>query len=96
MANLLSIHILLNRVTDIYVQLYNVMSNLHHTSASIACIKKGLFVDVVPDFAVVKGQFINERDSLTASWKMMKNHLTKHVSHFNGLSMQGNDLKPLA
>ena len=44
MANLSSIHILLNRVIDIYVQLNNVISNLHNTSASFAWIKKGLVV----------------------------------------------------
>ena len=30
-------------------------------------------------FAIVKGQFINETDSLTASRKLMKSHFTKHV-----------------
>ena len=55
MANLSSIHILLNRVIDIYVQLNNVISNLYNTSASFECIKKVLFVGVVPNFEVVKG-----------------------------------------
>ena len=35
-------------------------------------------VDVIPKFAVVKGQFINETNSFTASHKLMKRHLTKH------------------
>ena len=43
-------------------------------SASIAFIKKMLFVDVIPKLAIVKGQFINETDSLTASRKLMKSH----------------------
>ena len=94
-ANLSSIHILPNRVPNIYVKLNNVISKLHNTSASIAHIKKGLFVDVVPNFAVVKEEFINDGDSLTASRKIMKSHLTKHVQDFNGLSMQYNDLKLL-
>ena len=47
-------------------------------SASIAFIKKALFVDVIPKFATVKGPFINnETDSLTASRKFMKSDLTK-------------------
>ena len=70
-------------------------SKLHNTSASIAFIKKALFVDVVPKFAIVKGQFINETDSLTASSKSMKSHLTKHVQHLYNLSIQYNDLKSL-
>ena len=68
---------------------------LHNTSGSIAFIKKALFVDVIPKFAMVKGQFINETDSLTASRKLMKSHLTKHVQDLYNLSMQYNDLKSL-
>ena len=44
---------------------------------------------------MVKGQFINETDSLTASRKLMKSHLTKHVQDLYNLSMQYNDLKSL-
>ena len=44
---------------------------------------------------MVKGQFINETDSLTASRKLMKSHLTKHVQDLYNLSMQQNDLKLL-
>ena len=52
------------------------MSKLHNTSASIAFIKKALFVDMISKFAVVKGWFINEMDSSIASHKLMKSHLT--------------------
>ena len=34
---------------------------------------------MIPKFAMVKGQFINEKDSLTALRKLMKNNLTKQV-----------------
>ena len=44
---------------------------------------------------MVKGQLINETDSLTASHKLMKSHLTKHVQNLYNLSMQFNDLKSL-
>ena len=44
---------------------------------------------------MVKGQFINETDSLTASHKLMKSHLTRHVQDLYNLSMQYNDLKSL-
>ena len=43
----------------------------------------------------VKGQFINETDSLTASHKLMKSHLTKHAQDLCNLSIQYNDLKLL-
>ena len=95
MANLSIINILPNRVADIYIKSKSITSKLHNTSASIAFIKKALFVDVIPKFAMVKGQFINETDSLTASRKLMKSHLTKHVQDLYNLSMQYNDLKSL-
>ena len=84
MANLSIINILSNLVTDVYIKLKNITSKLHNTSASIAFIKKALFVDAISKFAMFKGQFINETDSLT-----------KHVQDFYNLSMQYNDLKSL-
>ena len=95
MVNLSIINILPNRVADIYIKLKSTTSKLHNTSASIAFIKKPLFVDVTPKFAIVKGQFISETDSLTASRKLMKSHLTKHVQDLYNLSVQYNDLKSL-
>lgn len=71
------------------------MSKLHNTSASIAFIKKALFVDMISKFAVVKGWFIHEMDSSIASHKLMKSHLTKHVQELYGLWTQHNDLKSL-
>ena len=58
-------------------------------------MKKALFVDVIPKFAMVEGQFINETDSLTASRRLLKSHLTKHAHDLHNLSMQYNDLKSL-
>ena len=95
MANLSIINILPNRVADIYIKLKSITSKLQNTSASIAFIKKALFVDVIPKFAMVKVQFINETDSLTASPKLMKSHLTKHVQDVYNLLKQYNDLKSL-
>ena len=95
MANLSIINILPNRVVDIYIKLKSITSKLLNTSASIAFIKKALFVDVIPKFAMVKVQFINETDSLTASPKLMKSHLTKHVQDLYNLLKQYNDLKSL-
>ena len=64
-------------------------------AASIAFIKKALFDDVKRKFAVIKEQFINERDSLTASHKLMKSHITKNMKDLYYLSIQCNDLKSL-
>ena len=95
MANLSIVNILPNRVADICIKLKSITSKLHNTSASIAFIEKPLLVDVIPKFAMVKGQFINETDSLTASRKLMKSHLTEHVQDLYNLSMKYNDLKSL-
>ena len=78
-ANLSIINILPGRVPDIYIKLKSITPKLHSKSVSIAFIKKTLFVDVIPKFTRVKVQFINERDSLPASHKLIKSHLTKHV-----------------
>ena len=77
------INILPNRVVDTYIKLKSVTSKLQDMSESIAFIKKALHVDVIPKFAIVKGQFINETDSLTASRrKLIKSHLTKMFKIF--------------
>ena len=66
MANLSIINILPNRVADIYIKLKSITSKLNNTSVSIAFIKKALFADVIPKFTIVKEQFINETDGVTA------------------------------
>lgn len=47
--------------------------------ASVAFVKQVLSDDAIRKFAVIKEQFINERDSLTASHKLMKTRITKNV-----------------
>ena len=49
--NLSIIDIPLNSVANIYIKM-KTSSKLHNTSASIAFIKKALFVDVIPKFAI--------------------------------------------
>ena len=83
------------RVADIYIKLKSITSKLHNTPTSIAFIKKALFIDVIPKFATVNGQCINEKDSLAASRKLMKSHLAKHVQDLYNLLIQYNDLKSL-
>ena len=94
-ANLSIMNVLPNRVAEIYIKLQSIPSKLHKTSASIAFVKNALFVDVISRLAIVKGQFINETDSLTASRKLTKSHLTMHVQDLYDLSIQFNDLKSL-
>ena len=56
--NLSIINILPDHAADIYIKLKSITSKLHNTSASTAFIKKA-FVNGIPKFAIVKGQFIN-------------------------------------
>ena len=41
--------------------------------------RKSLFNNIIPTFAKVKGQFINDNKITTAEKEIMKNHLTKHI-----------------
>ena len=95
MVNFSIINILPDRVADIYVELKSITWKLHNTSTSIAFIEKTLFINVIPKLAIVKGQFINETDSLAVSLNLMKSHLTKHVQDLYILSIQYNDLESL-
>ena len=80
MANLSIINILRNGVANIYIKLKSITSKLYNTSVSIAFIKKALFVDAIIKFAMVKGQSINETDSLIASRKLMKSYFNQAYS----------------
>ena len=50
MANLSVNNILQNCVAIIYIKLTSITSKLHNMSASIAFIKKAIFVDVIRNF----------------------------------------------
>ena len=82
-ANLSAINILPKRVADVYIKMKSITSKLYNTSASIAFVTKALFVDMITKFAIVKGKFINEMDSIR---KLMKSHLTKHVQDLEMVS----------
>ena len=96
LGNLSIINTLPNCVANIYIKLKSITSKLHNMSASIAFIKKALFVEVIPKCAMVKEQFINTTDSSTDSRELVKSHLTKHVQDLYNLSIQCNDLKSLS
>ena len=53
-ATLSILNILLNRVAEIYIKLKSIPSKLHNTLVIIEFIKKALFVDAIPKFAIVK------------------------------------------
>ena len=53
-------------------------SKLQRTASSIAFIEQSLFYGVIPTFAKVKGQFLNERDRWKSSEIILKSQLHKH------------------
>ena len=79
MSNRLIINILPKCVTIISTKLQNVIKKLHNAASSIAFFKKASFVNVMPVFAKVKGQFLNEENCTKSSQNILSSHLTKHV-----------------
>ena len=61
------------------IKLKNATSKLNNMVASVAFVKQALSDDAIRKFAVIKEQFINERDNLTASHKLMKSRITKNM-----------------
>ena len=61
-----------------FFELKSVKSNLHKTSSSIGFAKMALHNDIMPTFAKVKGQFIDQSDRLSEQQKISRNHLINH------------------
>ena len=69
--------ILPRRYTALLNKLKSLTSKLQRTASSIAFIKQWLFHGVIPTFAKVKGQFLNERDRWKSSEIILKSQLCK-------------------
>ena len=70
--------ILPRRYTTLFHKLKSLTSKLQRTASSIAFIEQSLFYGVIPTFAKVKGQFLNERDRWKSSEIILKSQLHKH------------------
>ena len=70
--------ILPRRYTTLFNKLKSLTSKLQRTASSIAFNKQSLFHGVIPTFAKVKGQFLNERDRWKSSEIILKSELHKH------------------
>ena len=75
---MLLLDILPRRYTTLFNKLKSLTSKLQRTASSIAFIKQSLFHGVIPTFAKVKGQFLNERDGWKSSEIILKSQLHKH------------------
>ena len=70
--------ILPRRYTTLFNKLKPLTSKLQRTASTIVFIKQSLFHGVIPTFAKVKGQFLNERDRWKSSEIILKSQLHKH------------------
>ena len=70
--------ILPRRYTTLFNKLKSLTSKLQRTASSIGFIEQSLFHRVIPTFAKVKGQFLNERDKWKSSEIILKSQLHKH------------------
>ena len=70
MANLLNFK-LPKRITVLHSDLYWLSVKLHKSSSSIGFIKKCLYLNVIPKFATLRGQFLNKNERHAAERLMI-------------------------
>ena len=71
-------------------------SKLQRTASSIAFIEQSLFYGVIPTFAKVKGQFLNERDRWKSSEIILKSQLHKHKKLLSRLMQEHGNYREIA
>ena len=88
--------ILPRRYTTLFHKLKSLTSKLQRTASSIAFIKQSLFYGVIPTFAKVKGQFLNERDRWKSSEIILKSQLHKHKKLLSRLMQEHGNYRQIA
>ena len=66
---------------------------MQRTASSIGFIEKCLKKGVVPTFAKVKGQFINENERKLTEFNLMRSHLSQHRKNLKKLSLEFDNTK---
>ena len=79
MANLLNFK-LPKRIAVLYIDLYWLSVKLHKSSSSIGFIKKCLYLNIIPKFATLRGQFLNKNERHAAERNLLVSHSTKHIN----------------
>ena len=77
-------------------KLKSLTSKLQRTASSIAFIEQSLFYGVIPTFAKVKGQFLNERDRWKSSEIILKSQLHKHKKLLSRLMQEHGNYREIA
>ena len=88
--------ILPRRYTTLFNKLKSLTSKLQRTASSIAFIEQSLFYGVIPTFAKVKGQFLNERDRWKSSEIILKSQLHKHKKLLSRLMQEHGNYRQIA
>ena len=88
--------ILPRRYTTLFHKLKSLTSKLQRTASSIGFIKQSLFYGVIPTFAKVKGQFLNERDRWKSSEIILKSQLHKHKKLLSRLMQEHGNYREIA
>ena len=87
MANLLNFK-LPKRIAVLYNDLYWLSVKLHKSSSSIGFIKKCLYLNVIPKFATLRGQFLSKNERYAAERNLLVSHSTKHINDLKQLLLK--------
>ena len=79
MANLLNFK-LPKRIAVLYNDLFWLSVKLHKSSLSIGFIRKCLYLNLIPKFTTLRGQFLNKSEKHAAEGNLLISHSTKHVN----------------
>ncbi|XP_066926368.1 uncharacterized protein [Clytia hemisphaerica] len=85
--------VLPQRIATLVSSLKSTTSRLQRIAASIAFIDQALFVNVIPTFARVKGNFLNDKDQKKAEIGILKTHRENHKKTLKYLSNEQYRLK---
>ena len=72
MGNLSTYFAYKNYMANIHNKLYSVTFKLQKTASSIGFIKKAIYHNVIPQFAQIKGQFLNRLDDTQGSTYLLE------------------------
>ena len=93
MANLSKPKFIPRCVAVDFNNLIRVTSKVQKRAASIGFVKKALYREVTPKFALVKGQFKTEKDKWKCEQKVMLSHLQDHKNTLKPLIKEYNTLR---
>ena len=92
MPNLSKYKLIPRRVAVDFNNLISITSKVQRRAASIGFVKKALYQEVTPKFALVKGQFKTGRDKWKCEQRVMLSHLQDHQNTLKSFIKECNTL----